>query len=51
MTSGQYLSLTRRRRLRQPAAWSRVIAPVAAIAHLTYDGPEPVIDELIVLPG
>lgn len=30
-------------------AWSRVIAPMAAIAHLTYDGPEPVIDELLAL--
>ncbi|WP_238413269.1 aminoglycoside phosphotransferase family protein [Saccharothrix deserti] len=30
-------------------AWSRVIAPMAVIAHLTYDGPEPVIDELLTL--
>ncbi|GAB3500808.1 aminoglycoside phosphotransferase family protein [Amycolatopsis cihanbeyliensis] len=30
-------------------AWSRVIAPMAAIAHLTYGGPEPVIGELLAL--
>ncbi|MFD8567992.1 aminoglycoside phosphotransferase family protein [Streptomyces sp. NPDC059639] len=30
-------------------AWSRVTAPMAAIAHLTNDGPEPVIDELLSL--
>ncbi|MFE4054800.1 aminoglycoside phosphotransferase family protein [Streptomyces sp. NPDC059096] len=30
-------------------AWSRVIAPMAAIAHLTHDGPEQVIDELLAL--
>lgn len=30
-------------------AWSRVVAPMAAIAHLTYGGPEPVIDELLAL--
>ncbi|MET0134974.1 MAG: aminoglycoside phosphotransferase family protein [Kibdelosporangium sp.] len=30
-------------------AWSRVIAPMAAIAHLTSGGPEPVIDELLAL--
>jgi streptomycin 6-kinase len=30
-------------------AWSQVIAPMAAIAHLTYGGPETVIDELIAL--
>lgn len=30
-------------------AWSRVIAPMAAIAHLTYGGPEPAIDELLAL--
>ncbi|GAA3257116.1 aminoglycoside phosphotransferase family protein [Dactylosporangium siamense] len=30
-------------------AWSRVIAPMVAIAHLTYGGPEPVIDELLAL--
>ncbi|MET9759981.1 aminoglycoside phosphotransferase family protein [Streptomyces sp. NPDC006372] len=30
-------------------AWCRVIAPMAAIAHLTYDGPEPAIDELLSL--
>nr|WP_246620637.1 aminoglycoside phosphotransferase family protein [Streptomyces corallincola] len=30
-------------------AWSRVGAPMAAIAQLTYDGPEPVIDELLAL--
>jgi streptomycin 6-kinase len=30
-------------------AWSRVIAPMLAIAHLTCDGPEPVIDELLTL--
>ncbi|MFJ5816442.1 aminoglycoside phosphotransferase family protein [Streptomyces sp. NPDC093108] len=32
-------------------AWSRVIAPMAAIAHLTHDGPEAVIDELLALSG
>lgn len=30
-------------------AWSRVIAPMAAIAHLTYDGSEPVIEDLLSL--
>jgi streptomycin 6-kinase len=30
-------------------AWSRVNAPMLAIAHLTYGGPEPVIDELLAL--
>lgn len=30
-------------------AWSRVVAPMFAIAHLTHDGPEPVIDELLAL--
>jgi streptomycin 6-kinase len=30
-------------------AWSRVIAPMSVIAHLTDDGPEPVIDELLAL--
>lgn len=30
-------------------AWSRVIAPMAAIAHITSGGPEPVIDELLAL--
>ncbi|MFJ9783281.1 aminoglycoside phosphotransferase family protein [Amycolatopsis sp. NPDC101161] len=30
-------------------AWSRVIAPMFAIAHLTYDGPEQAIDELLAL--
>ncbi|MEU7580135.1 aminoglycoside phosphotransferase family protein [Streptomyces sp. NPDC041068] len=30
-------------------AWSRVIAPMTAIAHLTYGGPEPAIDELLAL--
>jgi len=30
-------------------AWSRVIAPMAAIGHLTYGGPEPAIDELLAL--
>ncbi|MFC0107996.1 aminoglycoside phosphotransferase family protein [Kibdelosporangium aridum] len=30
-------------------AWGRVIAPMAVIAHLTYGGPEPVIDELLAL--
>jgi streptomycin 6-kinase len=30
-------------------SWSRVIAPMAAIAYLTYGGPEPVIDELLAL--
>ncbi|MYY87537.1 MULTISPECIES: aminoglycoside phosphotransferase family protein [unclassified Streptomyces] len=30
-------------------AWSRVIAPMAAIAHLTHGGPEPVLDELLSL--
>ena len=30
-------------------AWSRVIAPMFAIAYLTYDGPEPAIDELVTL--
>jgi streptomycin 6-kinase len=30
-------------------AWSRVIAPMAAIANLTYGGPEPVLDELLAL--
>jgi len=30
-------------------AWSRVIAPMVAIGHLTYGGPEPAIDELLAL--
>ncbi|RSM85943.1 aminoglycoside phosphotransferase [Kibdelosporangium aridum] len=30
-------------------AWSRVVAPMVVIAQLTYDGPEPVIDELLAL--
>lgn len=30
-------------------AWSRVVAPMFAIAHLTYGGPESVIDELLAL--
>jgi streptomycin 6-kinase len=30
-------------------AWSQVIAPMAAIAHLTYDAPAPTIDELLAL--
>jgi len=30
-------------------AWSRVIAPMVAIAYLTYGGPEPAIDELLTL--
>jgi len=30
-------------------AWSRVIAPMFAIAYLTYDGSEPAIDELVAL--
>jgi streptomycin 6-kinase len=30
-------------------AWSRVIASMVAVAHLTYDGPEPAIDELLAL--
>ncbi|MEV0071954.1 aminoglycoside phosphotransferase family protein [Amycolatopsis sp. NPDC050768] len=30
-------------------AWSQVIAPMAAIARLTYGGPEPVIEELLDL--
>jgi streptomycin 6-kinase len=30
-------------------AWSRVIAPMLAIAHLTYGGPEPAIDELLTM--
>ncbi|MGW5718159.1 aminoglycoside phosphotransferase family protein [Amycolatopsis sp. NPDC003865] len=30
-------------------AWSRVIAPMFAIAHLTHGGPEPAIDELLAL--
>ncbi len=30
-------------------AWSRVIAPMVAIAHLTHGGPEPAIDELLDL--
>ena len=30
-------------------AWSRVIAPMFAIAYLTYDGPEPAIDELLAM--
>jgi streptomycin 6-kinase len=30
-------------------AWSRVIAPMVAIAHLTYGGPEPAIEELLAL--
>ena len=30
-------------------AWSRVIAPMFAIAHLTHDGPKQAIDELLVL--
>jgi streptomycin 6-kinase len=31
------------------SAWSRVIAPMFAIAHLARGGPEPVIEELLVL--
>ncbi|ONI83196.1 aminoglycoside phosphotransferase [Actinosynnema sp. ALI-1.44] len=31
------------------SAWSRVIAPMSVIAHLTYGGPEAVIDELLAL--
>jgi streptomycin 6-kinase len=30
-------------------AWSPVIAPMFAIAYLTYDGPEPAIGELLAL--
>jgi len=30
-------------------AWSRVIAPMLAIAYLTYGGPEPAVDELLAL--
>jgi streptomycin 6-kinase len=30
-------------------AWSQVIAPMFAISHLTFGGPEPVIDELLAL--
>jgi streptomycin 6-kinase len=30
-------------------AWSRVTAPMFAIAYLTYEGPEPAIDELVAL--
>lgn len=30
-------------------AWSRVIAPMFAIAHLTHGGPERAIDELLAL--
>jgi streptomycin 6-kinase len=30
-------------------AWSRVVAPMLAIAHLTYGGPEQAIDELLAL--
>nr|CEL21817.1 Hydroxyurea phosphotransferase (Hydroxyurea resistance protein) [Kibdelosporangium sp. MJ126-NF4] len=30
-------------------AWSRVIAPMSVIAHVTDDGPAPVIDELLAL--
>ncbi|WP_328444214.1 aminoglycoside phosphotransferase family protein [Amycolatopsis sp. NBC_00438] len=30
-------------------AWSRVIAPMVAVAHLTYGAPEPVLDELLAL--
>lgn len=30
-------------------AWSQVVAPMAAISHLTYDGPEATIDELLAL--
>lgn len=30
-------------------AWSQVVAPMFVIAHLTYGGPEPVIDELLAL--
>ncbi|MET0236945.1 MAG: aminoglycoside phosphotransferase family protein [Kibdelosporangium sp.] len=30
-------------------AWSRVIAPMAVIGHLTYDGPERTIDDLLPL--
>jgi streptomycin 6-kinase len=30
-------------------AWSQVIAPMAAISRLTYDGPQPAIDELLAL--
>jgi streptomycin 6-kinase len=32
-------------------AWSRVVAPMVAIAYLTYGGPEPAIDELLTLTG
>lgn len=30
-------------------AWAQGIAPMTAIAHLTYDGPAPAIDELLAL--
>jgi streptomycin 6-kinase len=30
-------------------AWAQAIAPMTAIAHLTYDGPPPAIDELLAL--
>ncbi len=30
-------------------AWSRVVAPMAAIGHLTYGGPKPAIEELLAL--
>jgi len=32
-------------------AWAQVIAPMLAIAHLTYSGPAPAIDELLALAG
>src|SRR5882757_2496316 len=32
-------------------AWAQVIAPMLAIAHLTYNGPAPAIDELLALAG
>ena len=32
-------------------AWAQVIAPMVVIAHLTYDGPAPAIDELVALAG
>ncbi|QUQ69010.1 aminoglycoside phosphotransferase family protein [Kutzneria sp. CA-103260] len=32
-------------------AWAQVIAPMLAIAHLTYDGPASAIDELLALAG
>ncbi|MFJ8913588.1 aminoglycoside phosphotransferase family protein [Amycolatopsis sp. NPDC102389] len=31
------------------SAWSRVVAPMFAIAHLTYGGPEQALDELLAL--